>query len=442
MLRRAVQKRPYDWEPLLPAVLQAYRSTPSESTGFTPSRLVFGREMHLPVDIGIPLPEPPRDIRTYANILSEDLEWAYKVAREVIGTQHKRAETRYNDHVVEKLFKPGDFVRVLQHGRNYGAQSKLVPHFSGLCEVLAVRGPILTLRELDTRREFTANHDAVRLSSLTPNRLTAAAAPLPDATDRAPSAPLDAGHRAQSPTPSLTPPQLPAASPVIDDYALLAPPPVAAPQHQAIPDAQLDADARPQRRRNPPPYLDDYVVSPFQRAYNVKCAKILDVHSHISDDLQSMPSSLSHLLLDVHSSQQSNHDVSLQPNTNANDDITIGFIYTSNNSVPSAVPSYWYCVTSSLKNNVKSSLLPGRLACTPHRSARRRRRPRRHHRTPRSGVLQTSFAPSINAARYQIRFSSPKVDAVCPSRGAARRSLNLSDGELVKYGASIGFATI
>ena len=99
MLRRAVQKRPYDWEPLLPAVLQAYRSTPSESTGFTPSRLVFGREMHLPVDIGIPLPEPPRDIRTYANILSEDLEWAYKVAREVIGTQHKRAETRYNDHV-------------------------------------------------------------------------------------------------------------------------------------------------------------------------------------------------------------------------------------------------------------------------------------------------------------------------------------------------------
>ena len=56
-----------------------------------PSRLVFGREMRLPVDIGTPLPEPPCDIRKYTNILSEDLEWAYKVAREVIGTQHKRA---------------------------------------------------------------------------------------------------------------------------------------------------------------------------------------------------------------------------------------------------------------------------------------------------------------------------------------------------------------
>ena len=118
-----------------------------------------------------------------------------------------------------------------------------MPHYSGLCEVLAVRGPILTLRELDTRREFTANHDAVQLSSLTPNRLPAAAPPPPYANDSAPSHPPDAGHRAQSPTPSLTPPRLPSASPAIDDDALPAPPPVAAPQLQATPDAQLDADA-------------------------------------------------------------------------------------------------------------------------------------------------------------------------------------------------------
>ena len=81
MLRRAVQKRPYDWEPLLPAVLQAYLFTPSTTTGFTPSRLVVGREMRLPIVIGTPLPEPPRDIRTDANILSEDLELTYKIAR-------------------------------------------------------------------------------------------------------------------------------------------------------------------------------------------------------------------------------------------------------------------------------------------------------------------------------------------------------------------------
>ena len=74
MLRRAVQRRPYDWESLLAPVLQSYRSMVSEATGFTPFRLVFGREMRLPIDLGSPLPEPPRDVRTFAAELVEDLE--------------------------------------------------------------------------------------------------------------------------------------------------------------------------------------------------------------------------------------------------------------------------------------------------------------------------------------------------------------------------------
>ena len=75
-------------------MLEAYRSTVSESTGFTPYRLVFGREMRLPIDSGSPLPEPPRDIRTLAVELTEDLEWAYKLAKETIGHGHRKAENR------------------------------------------------------------------------------------------------------------------------------------------------------------------------------------------------------------------------------------------------------------------------------------------------------------------------------------------------------------
>ena len=38
--------------------------------------------------------------------------------------------------------------------------------FSVLCKVFDVRGPTLTLRELDTNKVFTASHDAVRASTL------------------------------------------------------------------------------------------------------------------------------------------------------------------------------------------------------------------------------------------------------------------------------------
>ena len=254
-----------------------------------------------------------------------------------------------------------------------------MPHYSDLCEVLAIRNSIITLRELDTRRELTANHDAVRLTSLTSNRLFAAELPTLDADIRAPFPRPDAGHRAPSPTQSLTPPHSPTASQTAENDAPLASPRAVTSQNPPALNAHFDADARPQRRRNRLLYLDDYVVSPFQRAYNVECAKHFESQSHVSDDSQFMRLNSSHLLLDVHSSPHSNHYVSQQPSTNANDDITIGFIYSSDDPVPSAVPSYSYCVSSSVENYVKSQLCSRRRDRTSHRIARRRHRPHRQH---------------------------------------------------------------
>ena len=117
----------------------------SEATGFTPHRLVFGREIRLPVDLGSPLPDPRRDTRTLAAEITDDLEWAYRVAREAIGHGHKRAKSRYNERVVAKQFKTGTFVRVLLHSHPAGVPSKLNHRYSGLCEVIEVRGPTLTL---------------------------------------------------------------------------------------------------------------------------------------------------------------------------------------------------------------------------------------------------------------------------------------------------------
>ena len=57
-------------------------------------------------------------------------------------------------------------MRVVQRTHPSGVPSKLNPKYLVPCEVLEIRGPVLTLRELDSRKVFTANHDAVRSSSL------------------------------------------------------------------------------------------------------------------------------------------------------------------------------------------------------------------------------------------------------------------------------------
>ena len=113
MLQRAVYKRPYDWEPLLSPVLQAYPSTIPEATGFTQYRLTFSREMRLPSDLGTPLPDPPRDIRTMAAEVAENLEWWFQIAREIISFGHRRTESRYNEKIIEKQYKPGNLVRIV-----------------------------------------------------------------------------------------------------------------------------------------------------------------------------------------------------------------------------------------------------------------------------------------------------------------------------------------
>jgi len=40
-----------DWDDHLPYVLMAYRTTVPESTGFSPFKMMFGREMNCPIDI-------------------------------------------------------------------------------------------------------------------------------------------------------------------------------------------------------------------------------------------------------------------------------------------------------------------------------------------------------------------------------------------------------
>ena len=191
----------------------------------------------------------------------------------------------------------------------------------------------------------------MRLSSLTPGRPCEAAPILPDADSPAPSQqpevdnsepsqPLrrDDDLRRQSPLPPSTPlsqslsqsPACPPTAPQSDDEAIPAP------------------CSRPQRRRNLPHYLDDYVLSPFQQSYNVECAKLLDPQHFELYDCQfrnscSLPS------INTKESSQLLYGVSSrQTNSNSDADITVGFVYPSSNNLSSAtVPSHSFCITTS-----------------------------------------------------------------------------------------------
>ena len=51
MLRRFVDADARNWDTLLPYMLFAYRVAPQSSTGFSPNKLVFGRQLRGPLDV-------------------------------------------------------------------------------------------------------------------------------------------------------------------------------------------------------------------------------------------------------------------------------------------------------------------------------------------------------------------------------------------------------
>jgi hypothetical protein len=51
MLSKYISANQTDWDNYIDGIVLAYNTTPHETTGISPYRLVFGREARLPIDV-------------------------------------------------------------------------------------------------------------------------------------------------------------------------------------------------------------------------------------------------------------------------------------------------------------------------------------------------------------------------------------------------------
>ncbi|KAL8559173.1 hypothetical protein ACOMHN_048420 [Nucella lapillus] len=112
MLKKVVRDRPKDWHRYLPALLFACRELPSESTGFSPFKLLFGREVRGPVSLLQEVwtdrsQEDEQDKPLYGYIfdLKNRLDEVAKVAMESVAKSSVRGKHYFDRKARDRRFK-------------------------------------------------------------------------------------------------------------------------------------------------------------------------------------------------------------------------------------------------------------------------------------------------------------------------------------------------
>lgn len=144
ILSKYVKVHQKDWDNYLDYIMMVYNSTPHESTGMTPHRMVYGEEMRFPIDfITEKLNIEGRErtfVTEYVANLEDRLSEAHKIARLNLGISAERQKLIYDAGVKSKRYSVGDMVWRNQKKNVVGRKSKIARHWSGpwvICEKLS-----------------------------------------------------------------------------------------------------------------------------------------------------------------------------------------------------------------------------------------------------------------------------------------------------------------
>ena len=100
-----------DWADVAGLAAGAYRAAKHESTGFTPNRMLFGRENSMPLDLVYGKPLEVAQCKTeYAYWLANALLFTHQEARKRLGEKLRAQKHYYDRRIKPREFSVGDKV--------------------------------------------------------------------------------------------------------------------------------------------------------------------------------------------------------------------------------------------------------------------------------------------------------------------------------------------
>ena len=110
-LSKVVDKNQTDWDQRIPLFLMAYRSSVHDTTGMTPAKLVFGREIRLPGDLMFGSPESQsQEPKNYSSQLENQLREMNRLLRGRLKIASDKMITQYDIRSNSVGFQEGDLL--------------------------------------------------------------------------------------------------------------------------------------------------------------------------------------------------------------------------------------------------------------------------------------------------------------------------------------------
>ena len=161
-LSKMVGEQQDDWDKYLQLFLMAYRGAVHSTTGVSPAKMTFGREIRLPADIAFGKPEEPKQtMPNYMSKFEEKMATIHRTARQNIGIISDQSKARYDRQTNAISFKEGDQVWFYNSQRKKGRSPKLQRDWEGPYRVIkkindvvyrVQKGPRLKMKVVHSNR--------------------------------------------------------------------------------------------------------------------------------------------------------------------------------------------------------------------------------------------------------------------------------------------------
>ena len=167
MLAKVIDEDQRNWPDHLPTVMAAYRASVHEATGFSPNRLILGREARLPVDLvfGVP-PDREQTVRSYDQFVDEQAERMYNDFQTVRENLGRMAQLRMDKYIIKRNVPPlsvGDKVWYFCPRRKSNRSPKWQNFYTGPYEVVRIiDSHVIVIRRSQRSRPFTVHRDKLK----------------------------------------------------------------------------------------------------------------------------------------------------------------------------------------------------------------------------------------------------------------------------------------